>query len=52
MAVKAVEIIRKIRDKHYEETKGFSVTKQIKYVKEKSDRLEIKIKTEKHSVAA
>jgi hypothetical protein len=39
MAVKAVEIVRKIRDKHYEETKGLSLSKQIKFIKEKSKRL-------------
>jgi len=39
MAVKAVEIVRKIRDKHYEETKGLSLSEQIKFIKEKSKRL-------------
>ena len=52
MTVKAIELVRHIRDKHYKETKGFSVAKQIRYVKGKSDRLVRKIKTEKHSVAA
>ncbi len=39
MAVKAVEIVRKIRDKHYEETKGLSLSEQTKFIKEKSKRL-------------
>lgn len=52
MAVKAVEMVRKIRNRHYEETKGFSVARQIKYVKEKSDRLERKNKIKKHLAAA
>ena len=29
MAVKAVEMVRRIRDRHFEETKGLSVEKQI-----------------------
>jgi hypothetical protein len=40
MAVKAVEMVRKIRDKHYEETKDLSVEEQIKFVKEKARRLQ------------
>jgi len=40
MAVKAVEMIRKIRDKHYEETKGLSAEEQIKAVKKKSAKLQ------------
>ncbi|MCJ7507445.1 MAG: hypothetical protein MUO85_01785 [candidate division Zixibacteria bacterium] len=39
MAVKAVEIVRKIRDKHYEDTKKLSLSEQIKLIKEKSKRL-------------
>jgi len=44
MSVKAVEMVRKIRNKHYEETQGFSVAEQIKFVKKKSDKLQRKIK--------
>ena len=40
MAAKAVEMVRKIRDKHYEDTKGLSLSEQIKYVKDKSKRLQ------------
>ena len=39
MSVKAIEMVRKIRDKHYEETKNLSPKEQIRYVKEKSKRL-------------
>ncbi|HKZ41981.1 MAG TPA: hypothetical protein VJ044_13535 [Candidatus Hodarchaeales archaeon] len=40
MAVKAIEMVRKIRDKHYEETKDLLVEEQIKFVKEKARRLQ------------
>ena len=40
MAVKTVEMVRKIRDKHYEKTKAFSGEEQIKFVKKKSEDLQ------------
>jgi len=40
MAVKAIEMVRKIRDKHYEETKDLSVKGQIKFVRDKAKRLQ------------
>ena len=40
MAVKAVEMVRKIRDKHFEETKDLSVEKQIEFVRDKAKRLQ------------
>jgi hypothetical protein len=40
MAVKAIEMVRKIRDKHYEETKDLSVKEQIKFVRDKAKRLQ------------
>jgi hypothetical protein len=40
MAVKAIEMVRKIRDKHYEETKNLSVEEQIKFVRGKAKRLQ------------
>jgi len=40
MAVKAIEMVRKIRDKHYEETKNLSVEEQIKFVRDKAKRLQ------------
>lgn len=43
MSVKAVEMVRKIRDQHYEETKGLSVAEQIKFVKRKSEKLQRKL---------
>jgi hypothetical protein len=43
MAVKAVEMVRKIRDRHYEETKDFSIEEQIRFIKEKSIQLQIRI---------
>ena len=43
-SVKAVEMVRKIRDQHYGETKGFSVAEQIKFVKQKSEELRKKLK--------
>ena len=39
MAVKTIDMVRKIRDKHYKETKDLSVEAQIKYVKRKSKEL-------------
>jgi hypothetical protein len=32
MSVKAVEMVRKIRNNHYEETKGLSVKAQTQYI--------------------
>jgi hypothetical protein len=40
MAIKAIEMVRKIRDKHYEETTELSVEEQIKLVKDKARRLQ------------
>ncbi len=42
--IKAVKMVRKIRDQHYEETKGLSVAEQIKYVKRKSEKLQRNLK--------
>ena len=33
MVVKAVEMVRKIRDKQFEETKGLSVEEQIEFIR-------------------
>jgi len=44
MAVKAVEMIRKIRDRHYEQTKGLSVNEQIEFVKKQAEKLHKKLK--------
>jgi deoxyadenosine/deoxycytidine kinase len=40
MAVKTIEMVRKIRDKHYEETKNLSVEEQIKFIREKAKKLQ------------
>ncbi len=40
MVVKAVEMVRKIREKHYNETKNLSVDEQIKIIKTKSEELQ------------
>jgi deoxyadenosine/deoxycytidine kinase len=39
MAAKAIELVRTIRDKHYEETKKLSVEEQIKFVKDQSKEI-------------
>lgn len=44
MAVKSVEMVRKIRDKHYEETKELTAEEQIKFIKNKSKNLQRKLK--------
>jgi hypothetical protein len=44
MSVKAVEMVRKIRNQHYEETKGFSAAEQIEFIKKKSGKLQKKLK--------
>lgn len=44
MAIKAVEMVRKIRDRYYEETKGLSVEEQIKFIKNKSEELQKELK--------
>ncbi len=51
MAVKAVEMVRKIRDKQYEETKGLSVDEQIEFVKRKSEVLKKELKKVRRSTA-
>ena len=44
MAVKAIELVRKIRDSQYEETKSLSVQEQIKFIKRKAEALEKQLK--------
>jgi len=51
MAVKAVEMVRKIRDKHFDETKGLSVEEQIKFIKKKSGELQKRLKISQRSTA-
>lgn len=49
MAVKAVEMVRKIRDKYFEESKRLSVEEQIKFVRKKSGELQKKLKRSQRS---
>ncbi|MBI5402155.1 MAG: hypothetical protein HY959_02030 [Ignavibacteriae bacterium] len=49
MAVKSVEMVHKIRDKHYEETKGLSVAEEIQYIKEKSRKLKEQLRKRQRS---
>ena len=51
MAVKSVDMVRKIRDRHYEETKRLSVIEQIKFIKGKSKDLQKRLKRSQRSTA-
>ncbi len=51
MAVKAVEMIRKIRDKQFEETRGLSVEEQIEFIRKKSEELQKRFKRSQRSTA-
>ena len=51
MAEKAVEMVRKIRDKHFDETKELSVEEQIKFIKKKSGELQKKLRIGQRSTA-
>lgn len=51
MVVKAVEMVRKIRDKHYEETKYLSEEDQIKFFEKKSEELQKRLKIGQRSTA-
>jgi len=44
MAIKAVDLTRKIRDKHYEQTKNLSIDEQIFFFNEKARRLQERLK--------
>ena len=51
MAVKAVEMVRKIRDQHYKQTKDLSVEEQIKIIQKKSEELQKRLKAIKRPTA-
>jgi len=51
MTVKAVEMVRKIRDKHHEEIKNLSVEDQIEFIKQKSEELQKRLKISQRSNA-
>ena len=38
MSIRAVEMVRRIRDRHYEETKHFTVAELIEYYKAESEK--------------
>lgn len=44
MVVKAIEMIREIREKQYEKIKNLSVEEKIKYFKEKAEKLKEEMK--------
>lgn len=52
MAVKAVAMVRKIRDKNYEQTKALSVEDQISFIRDKSRKLQEKLKLPRTSISA
>lgn len=51
MAVKSVDMVRKIRNKQYEATKGVSVEGQVKFIKAKSKDLQKRLKRGQQSTA-
>lgn len=51
MVVKAVEMVRKIRDKHYRQTKDLSLEEQIKIITRKSEELQKGLKRIRSSAA-
>lgn len=50
MAVKAVEMVRKIRDQHYEETRKLSVEEQIEFVRKKAGQLRKGLKKNRRKI--
>lgn len=52
MSVKTVEMVRKIRDKHYSETKNLSMEKQVDFVKKKAVQLQKKLRGRRSTVAS
>jgi len=51
MSVKAVEMVRKIRDKHYKETKDLPVEEQKALIKKKSERLQARYRETKEKTS-
>ncbi|MCX5887061.1 MAG: hypothetical protein NT096_14330 [Proteobacteria bacterium] len=51
MAVKAVEMVRKIRDKQYKDIKRLSLGEQIKFYKKKSEKLQKTLKKSSLAIA-
>ena len=51
MSVKAVEMVRNIRDKHYAKTKDLSREEQMEYVRRKAEKLSRDFQRSQHSTA-
>ena len=51
MSVRAVEMVRNIRDKHYEETKDLSTEEQLEYIQRKAGKLSRDFQCSQHSTA-
>ena len=51
MSVKAVEMVRNIRDKHYAETKDLSNEEQLKYIQRKAGKLSREFQNSRHSTS-
>lgn len=51
MAVKTIEMVRTIRDWHYEKMKGLAFAEQLKFIREKSARLHKELKEARRSTA-
>ena len=49
MAVKTIEMVRKIRDKQYEACKGLPFSEQLEFIREKSNRLRRELTTAQRS---
>ena len=49
MAVKTIEMVRKIRDKQYEACKGLPFSEQLEFIREKSNRLRRELITAQRS---
>lgn len=52
MAVRAVAMVRKIRDKNYEQTKALSVEDQISFIRDKSRKLRETLKLGQSSTSS
>lgn len=51
MVLKTVEMVRKIRDRHYETIKKLSFAEQLEFIKKKKDRLHKELKRCQRSTA-
>lgn len=51
MAFKAVEMVRRIRNRHFEQTKGLTPQQQIRFIKKKAERLQRSLKDRERTCA-